>query len=90
MKTMRDVTEGEELFLSYGYNPGMPTAPRWYKEQYKELIRNRPELGRALQELEKAFNKQYGIGQEKQTEEGMTVNGYNIKKSGIVKETLQL
>ncbi len=43
MTTTREVKKGEEFFLHYGYRLG-PGAPDWYKRQYEELLKERPEL----------------------------------------------
>ncbi len=38
---MHDVKKGEEFLLYYGY--GVGGGPSWYRNQYKQLIKDHPE-----------------------------------------------
>ena len=39
---VRDISQGEELFLHYGYDPN--NCPGWYKEELQEYLSHHPDL----------------------------------------------
>ena len=57
MRTTRPIKKDEELFLHYGYSIVGENTASWYVEQYKQLVKERPEVGRPFEELKAEYEE---------------------------------
>ena len=52
VKTLRDVTKGEELFANYDYKIDSLGQPKWYRDLYRSVLANKNET-KALEILQR-------------------------------------